>query len=183
MSVSWPDPFKIISLGQLPMPTGYEFLFVPIPPVLIAVGLFFGIARHRRRKANLKGLVLAAAFFVLCDVTTIIMADQYTLTYGRDHGCPDAGEQGLTLLVPLFSPEPYHGFLPSGARFDGLQCREFESIMWTHAKPGLIATLVAIVAGLAATCFSVGTIFSWLLGPIAAWQSRRGKAGNKGAAA
>lgn len=91
MSVwSWPDPFRLVPIDLLPIPSGYAFLFNPIPSIGIVVGIYYILGR---RKRSAKALI---PLFILLLVTLTgagFFAQKHTLVYEPGQGCLCFGVQ------------------------------------------------------------------------------------------
>jgi hypothetical protein len=159
----WPDPFQLLPLGLLPIPTDYHFLFDPIPSTGIIVGLLCVLARGTRAAVRPWMIATMASVMLLAMVALLFVAQRYTLDYAPGSGCRLANPSHYITVRPLFVPEGLEKFLPSHGFFDGMTCTDFNEQMFENDGPGWFATLFAMAALLAVPSACLGAIFGWLL--------------------
>jgi hypothetical protein len=167
---TWPDPFKLLPVGLLPIPTGYHFMFDPIPPIGVVVGIFYMLGRHRRSS---KLLLPLFATLLVTITATIFFAQKFTLDYEPGRGCPLAGTEHYITVRPLFVPDHVRVFMPDRGQFDGTTCDQFVELMMQEAAPGWFATLTILIAMLSLASFCLGAIFSW---PYKTWRESKKEA-------
>lgn len=152
------NPFKLILVEQLPLPTDYGFVFNPLTTVGILAGIVIAVsARNRFDRAST--LLPVFALMAASLAGACFIAQKFTLTYSVDAGCPLASKETYTTVRPLFVPEGYEKYLPSHGYFDGLSCNQFNDIMLENAAAGWFTTIGLIVAFLAIASVCLGIIF------------------------
>lgn len=152
------NPFKVIAVELLPLPTDYAFLFSPLATIGVLAG-FIIAAGAKNRFDRAASLLPVFAIMVLCMTAASFLAQKFTLTYFVDEGCPLAVSGDYTTVRPLFVPSQFEKYLPSHGYFDGLSCDQFNHLMLENASVGWFATVGLIAALLAASTTAFGIIF------------------------